>query len=171
MIPTLSRTSTKSPVVFRSAFDNLRSDPRTEFHAASLLSQTNEHSGKWLTVSSSFKHRGGTQLTQIHFVEAFRHRSASDFSVISAEPALHCPCRRNRNAALVDLTNDPSHCLVCPMNQPLMKKRHHEIVGKVGNILKTCGYTVNLEPRVQFRHGLKRPDLAYTNRFLGRCRR
>jgi hypothetical protein len=32
--------------------------------------------------------------------------------------------------------------------------------------LKTCGYAVSLEPRahgtIQFRHGLKRPDLAYT---------
>jgi hypothetical protein len=153
-------------VVFRSVFDNLRSDPRTQFHAASLLSQANEHSGKWLTASSSFQHRGGTQLTQIHFVESLRHRSLLDFSVTSAEPPLHCPCRRNRNAALVDLTNDPSHCLVCPMNQPLVNERHHEIVGKVGNFLKTCGYTVNLEPRahgtIQFGHGLKRPDLAYT---------
>jgi hypothetical protein len=79
---------------------------------------------------------------------------------------LHCPCRRNRKAALVDLTNDPSHCLVCHMNEPLVNERHHEIVGKVGNFLKACDYTFNLESRahgtIQFGHGLKRPDLAYT---------
>jgi hypothetical protein len=53
--------------VFRSVFDNLCSDPRTQFHAASLLSQANEHSGKWLTASSSLQHRGGTQLTAVHW--------------------------------------------------------------------------------------------------------
>jgi hypothetical protein len=36
------------------------------------------------------------------------------------------------------------------MNQPLVNERHHEIAGKAGNFLKTCGYTVNLEPR---KHG------------------
>jgi hypothetical protein len=52
------------------------------------------------------------------------------------------------------------------MNQPLVNERHLEIVGKVGNFLKTCGYAVDLKPRahgtIQFGHGLKRPDLAYT---------
>jgi hypothetical protein len=56
---------------------------------------------------------------------------------------------QSKCGSLLDLTNDPSHCLVCPMNQPLVTECHHEIVGKVGTFLKTCGYTVSLEPRGQ----------------------
>jgi hypothetical protein len=79
---------------------------------------------------------------------------------------LPCPCRRSRNSTLVDLTADPSHCLVCPMNQPLATERHNEIALKLGTLLTTCGYTVKHEPTghgaILFGHGLKRPDIAYT---------
>jgi hypothetical protein len=151
---------------FRDVLHQLRSDERTEPHAASFLSQANQHCGKWLTSASSYSHSGGTQLTDKHFIEAFRHRLALDFITTSGVVPLPCPCNRNRNRQLIDLTTQPFHCLVCPMNQPLVNERHDDIKKKLGNFLKARGYVVDLEPRghgtIAFENAFKRPDIGFT---------
>jgi hypothetical protein len=50
-----------------------------------------------------------------------------------------------------------------PMNQPLVNERHNEIVGKVGNFLNTC-VRLATQSTSSLEHGLKRPDLARTQR-------
>jgi hypothetical protein len=151
---------------FHEVLANLRSNDRTEPHAASFLSQATQHSAKWITSTSSFVHNGGTTLTDASFVEALRHRCTLDFATTSGPDLLPCPCNRNRNAPSIDLTAQPFHCLVCPMNQPLVTERHHEISKKLGDFLKARGFVVVLEPRmhgtIPFGDGFKRPDLSYT---------
>jgi len=145
--------------------EDLAASPSTAPSAAILLSQSDHSASKWLNSANTVSGIGPT-LDRKLFIEALKYRCLIPFGSSTSQNHLFCPCRSGRNA--IDLLQHPQHWDTCNLSQGLKTDRHNHVVSLTARLLRSVGFTAEIEPRrhgeiVFEERGLKRPDIAYTS--------